>query len=52
MLENPCLRPASLSDVSRWEQTVRGIILSREREMALERLYNFEWAKRGFAKSP
>ena len=55
MLENPCLRPASLSDVpERYRREYSGGPWERDDEinMALENLYHAEWKLRGFERSP
>jgi hypothetical protein len=53
MTENPCLKPACLSDVPFWIYFVRHHVLSgEERRDALACLYDAEWKKRGYRVSP
>jgi len=53
MTDNPCLRPACLSDVVLWDSKAdpfrepAGIRLELLRD-----LYDAEWRKRGFERSP
>lgn len=58
-MTNPCLRPACLSDVLTdngvcGEDRVRstGELMPRLDKWALKVLYNAEWRKRGFERSP
>lgn len=55
MTDNPCLRPACVSDVfdvlcpsGEWMANME----LRERMYALVKLYTAEWRKRGFERSP
>lgn len=61
-MDNPCLRPASLSDVLNPKRDLSGGIphpwyeLLRDQYMrqqyAIRKLYDAEWRKRGFKRCP
>lgn len=57
MVDNPCLRPARLSDLVETHYTEAGdayfIYLTASRRVReLAPLYDAEWRKRGFPRSP
>ena len=61
MIENSCLRPACLSDVMEYDEERRRWLRDELRNKRtrsysvvrfLERLYDAEWRKRGFERSP
>lgn len=51
MMENPCLRPACLSDIKFSERYTHYFLIEQAQEK-LRPLYNAEWRKRGFERSP
>lgn len=53
-MDNPCLRPACLSDITdvSFDDALR---LPKELQVAylfLKKIYDVEWRKRGFERSP
>jgi len=56
MVRNPCLRPASLSDVEKllWYYNHAGMAdrSKTSARYALTKLYTAEWRLRGFERSP
>jgi len=54
-MQNPCLRPASMSDVLeyiQWTKDEESYRKGLKLQKTLQKLYNFEWQKRGFERSP
>ena len=51
MLENPCLREASVNDIS-FSATYTHYSLIKKAQEKLKPLYDAEWKKRGFERSP